>query len=222
MKDILLVSKPKGITSFDVIRELRKKLNIRKIGHAGTLDPMAEGLLMIGVGSGTKKINGLVGLNKEYIAEVLLGVGTDSLDAEGEVVERKVVLGIKEEDVVCAVNELVGSFEYEVPIYSAIKVEGKPLYYYARKGIKPPRIPKKKMEVFESEFLGLRKEGDVYIVRLRLVVSSGTYVRTLARVLGEKLGYPAHLVYLLRTKVGDFDIKNALCLDEVGSENLES
>lgn len=206
--EILLIDKPKGITSFDVIRRLRKKLNIRKMGHAGTLDPLATGLLLIGIESGTKKLKDLIGLPKVYEAEILLGKKTTTGDLEGEVIESKKVEDLEEEDVVKVLEGMLGDLQLPVPIYSAIKKEGKPLYKYARAGEKV-EIPIKTMKIYTMELLDMFPLDSMYVLSVRMEVGSGTYVRSVAEDVGKRLGIPATVKELRRTKVGEFDVKNA-------------
>ena len=216
--DILLVHKPKGITSFDVIRKLRKILNIKKIGHAGTLDPLAHGLMIVGIGPGTKKMTQYLKLPKTYIAEVLLGKSTTTGDLEGEVVEEKVVhkADLKKRDIEDAVDSMIGSHSYQVPLYSAIKVEVKPLYWYARNNQEPPHIPTKEMNVSSIQLLDHYASGKEFIVKVRISVSSGSYIRTLGEELGKRLGYPATLKGLYRVTIGEYQDQNAYQFDDIG------
>ncbi|MCI5108373.1 MAG: tRNA pseudouridine(55) synthase TruB [Candidatus Pacebacteria bacterium] len=203
MKDIILIDKPKGITSFDCIRILRKKLGIRKMGHAGTLDPLATGLMIIGIGPGTKKLNEYLKLDKTYGTTVLVGVSTDTGDIDGKVLKEEVFdlddKGIKE-----ALDKLVGKNILSVPKYSAIKKNGKPLYYYARNDI-DVEIPEKEMEVYDIRDVSYYKP----YIKFTVDVSSGTYIRSLVEELGKKLKVPLTLSDLRRTKIGEFDIKNS-------------
>ncbi len=212
MEDILLIDKPKGITSFDVIRILRRKLGIRKMGHAGTLDPLASGLMIIGINKGTKKLNEYLKLPKVYEAEVLLGQKTKTGDLEGEVLERKIVDAIDIKKVKTIIKDMKGKITLPVPLYSAIKIKGTPLYKHARKGtdIKPPE---KEMEILNIKLTNSFKHEDFYILALTIEVSSGTYIRSIAEELGKKLGIPATLANLRRTKIGKFKIENATKLD---------
>jgi len=208
-ENIILIDKPKGITSFDVIRRLRKKLGIRKMGHAGTLDPLASGLLIIGVEKGTKQLKDLIGLDKEYDAEVLLGIRTDMGDMEGEILEEKAVdIDSISANLGDVLNELVGVLELPVPIYSAIKRGGEALYKKARRGedVEPPI---KRMEIKSIELLDTKQVENKVVLNIRLEVSSGTYIRSIAEEIGHRLGVPATIQNLRRTKVGDFDIKDA-------------
>lgn len=215
--ELLLIDKPKGITSFDVIRRLRRTLNIKKMGHAGTLDPLASGLMIIGVGPGTKKLAGLVKLNKEYIAEVRIGERRSTGDLEGEVVESKKVEGLIVQEVETALASMIGELELPVSAYSAIKVDGTPMYKRARKaereGTVVSEVPVRQMQVYEAETLSYMIVGDFAVVTVRFLVGSGTYIRSLAEELGRRLGYPATLQNLRRTKVGDFDIEDAVTIE---------
>lgn len=207
-QNIILVDKPKGITSFDVIRKLRKELGIKKMGHAGTLDPLASGLMIVGVNDGTKLMNEFLKLPKSYDAEILLGTRTDTGDLEGKVLEEREVYDVEEGYVKEVIQNFKGIFDLAVPKYSAIKRAGKPLYEYAREGI-DMEVPVKPMEVFASRFLGLEQMKEGYIVRVSFDVASGVYIRSLVERLGAFLDVPATLANLQRTKIGDFDLKGA-------------
>lgn len=214
--DVLLVHKPKGITSFDVIRKLRRILGIKKIGHAGTLDPLAHGLMIVGIQSGTKKMQQYLKLPKTYIAEVLCGVSTTTGDLEGEIIEEKRVdnLDFKEDDIQAALDGMVGEHQLKAPRYSAIKVEGKPLYWYARNNQEPPFIPTKEMNVKKVMLLDHYSSGKHYVISVRIEVSSGTYIRTLGEELGKRLGYPSTLKKLYRVAIADYEDQNAFHLPE--------
>lgn len=213
--DILCIDKPTGISSFDVIRILRKKLGLRKMGHAGTLDPLATGLLVIGIGAGTKKLKEMIGLSKVYEAEVLIGVRTATGDLEGRVEEEKDASGLTEADIRNALEKMTGTLTLPVPKYSAVKVKGMPLYRAARRGelVVPP---KKEMSVTDTLVREVCFEGKTVVVAVRWSVSSGTYIRSLAEELGTRLGVPATLKSLRRTRVGELRVEDALLLDEVG------
>ncbi len=213
--DILLIDKPKGITSFDVIRQLRKKLDIRKMGHAGTLDPLATGLLLIGVGTGTKNLAGLVGLSKVYETDILLGAQTTTGDMEGEVIAKAEVVGLEKKQVEEVLAGFIGGVKLAVPAYSAVKVDGKRLYAYAREG-KDIEAPMKEMKIFAMELVGMQEEGTQTVLSVRMSVGSGAYVRSIAEEVGRRLGVPATVKELRRTRVGDkerdgvqFDISDA-------------
>lgn len=212
-KEILCIDKPKGITSFDVIRLLRKKLNIKKIGHAGTLDPLATGLMVIGVGQGTKKLTEYIKLPKEYIAEVLIGEKRSTGDMEGKILEEVVVTDLDEDSVREELHNMVGILRLPVSAYSAIKKGGIPMYKRARKAEKNggivENVPIRDMEVTQTELLSISRKKDRVVLEIRFVVGSGTYIRSLGEELGKRLGYPATLQNLRRTQVGDFRIENA-------------
>ena len=220
MEELLLIDKPKGITSMDVIRRLRKDLNIRKIGHAGTLDPLATGLMLVGVGAGTKKLAELIKLDKEYIAEIRIGERRSTGDLEGEILEEKSVTEAEEilrSKISSTLDELIGTNSYPVSAYSAIKVDGVPMYKRARRAEKRGQIvdevPVRDMTVYVAELLDFSltnsAEKNRAVATVCFHVASGTYIRSLAEALGRKIDYPATLQNLRRTRVGDFDIKNA-------------
>ena len=202
--DILLIDKPKGITSFDVIRILRKKLGIQKMGHSGTLDPLATGLMLIGVGSGTKKLETLIGLSKTYEAEILLGVKTDSGDITGNIIDQIEVPKLSESKLQKEIEAIVGAHELSVPIYSAIKKDGVPLYKYARSG-KDVIVPKKIMTVLSAKLVSFQENT----VTVFFEVASGTYVRTLAELLAHRLGAVGTIQNLRRLSIGEYSVKDA-------------
>jgi len=205
---ILLVDKPKGITSFDVIRILRKKIESKKMGHAGTLDPMATGLMIIATDADTKKLSEFLGLPKSYEAEITLGVRTDTSDMEGKVVEEKTIPTDVNEGVVGAVlSSMVGDINLPVSLYSALKRGGKPLYEYAREGkeIEAPVRTMRVDSVIFTSFDGVR-------IHATFAVGSGTYIRSLAEEVGKRLNTVATLSALRRISVGDFKIEDAMSL----------
>lgn len=210
-KEIILINKPKGISSFDVIRILRKKLGIRKMGHAGTLDPLASGLLIIGVDKGTKKLKDFLKLPKVYLMDILLGKRTETGDLEGEILEKKEIKEIDIEKVIKVLNNLEGEIELPIPVYSAAKISGQPLYKLARKGIKV-KPPKKKMRIYSLKLLNHSKTENGFILKIEMNCGAGTYARTIAEEIGKRLGFPATLANLKRTKIGDFDIEKAVKL----------
>lgn len=207
-ENIILVDKPKGITSFDVIRRLRKELGIKKMGHAGTLDPLANGLMIVGINEGTKKLEEFLKLDKTYIAEILFGKQTDTGDMEGEVIRESEVEYVEEDYVKEVINNFKGTFEIPVPKYSAIKSKGKPLYEYAREG-KEIETPIKPMKIYKSKFISLKEQEEGFVLKVEFDVASGVYIRSLAEYLGNFLDTPATLFNLTRTKIGDFELKNA-------------
>lgn len=215
--ELLLIDKPLGITSMDVIRRLRRILNIKKIGHAGTLDPLATGIMLVGVGPGTKKLMDLVKLDKEYVAEIRIGERRRTGDMEGEIIEEKEVTELLESEVLQALSSLTGSLELPVSAYSAIKVDGTPMYKRARKAERDGQVitevPLRVMRVDEAKLLKFELGGGRAVATVRFLVGSGTYIRSLAEELGRRLNYPATLQNLRRTKVGEFDIKDAVTIE---------
>lgn len=210
---ILLIDKPVGITSFDVIRRLRREPGVHKIGHAGTLDPLASGLMIVGVGEGTKKLTEYIKLPKEYIAEILVGERRSTGDMEGKVVEEKEVASMSRSDIEAVLKSMVGTYTLTVSAYSAIKKDGVPFYKRARKaereGGEVEDLPVRDMRIDEAEYLEHACDEGRCSIKVRLYVASGTYIRSLAEEFGRRLGYPATLKSLRRTKVGNFDIKDA-------------
>jgi tRNA pseudouridine55 synthase len=218
MEQLLLIDKPKGITSFDVIRRLRRELGIKKMGHAGTLDPLASGLMLIGVGEGTKQLTGLIKQDKEYVAEVLLGERRSTGDMEGEILEELDVLFIDEEEVRDVLTSMHGTLYLPVSAYSAIKKDGVPMYKHARKAEKTGKtihdVPMRTMQVHEAELLAIEQKENRAVLTVRFSVGSGTYIRSLAEEIGKRMGCPATLQNLRRTKVGTFDVEDARQLSD--------
>ena len=221
--DLLLIDKPKGITSFDVIRRLRRQYTQNhigekapKMGHAGTLDPLATGLMLVGVGQGTKRLTGLTKLNKEYIAEVRFGMSTSTGDLEGEAIDEKEITAPVEkltQQVSALITEMVGQLTLPVSAYSAIKVDGVPMYKRARKAEKTGEVvedvPLRTMNVHSAAVLSTKIQERYFVAEICFLVGSGTYIRSLGVELGNRLGYPATLQSLRRTKVGEFEVENA-------------
>lgn len=215
MLGVVLIDKPLGITSHDVIARLRRRFNTRRIGHAGTLDPLATGLLVVAVGPATRFLQYLPLEPKEYVGVIRFGIETTTQDAEGEVVAEKPVPKDLLFEVDYAMPEFKGSIQQIPPMYSAVKKEGKPLYTYARRGEAVEREPR---SVFISEVEVLDQHGND--VEIRVVCSGGTYMRTYAHDLGQRLGCGAHLASLRRTRVGKFEIEDAVTLEEVSEDDV--
>jgi len=207
---VLLINKPLEWTSFDVVNKLRYKLRTKKIGHAGTLDPLASGLLIICTGKMTKRIEEFQAQEKEYTGKFVLGQSTPSYDLETEVSEAQDISSITENHVRSATEKFMGSIQQVPPLHSAIKVDGKRAYKLARKG---KEVELKAREVFirEFEITSIEKPS----VSFRVVCSKGTYIRSLARDFGHALGTVAYLSELCRTRIGDFKLSNALTIDQV-------
>jgi len=210
MEGVLLVDKPQGLTSHDVVYRLRRKLSMKKIGHAGTLDPMATGLLIMLIGKATRISQYLMSVDKVYEGEATLGVVTDSQDAEGEMMETRPVPEFTEVQVREVMKGFLGDQYQTPPMHSAIKVDGVKLYHLARKGEEVAREPRFiRVSAFNLLSFALPK------LTFDLHCTKGTYVRTIAHDLGQKLGCGAHLSALRRTGSGKFTIGQCLTLDEI-------
>lgn len=207
---LILVDKPLDWTSFDVVAKIRNLLRIKKIGHAGTLDPKATGLLILAVGKATKSIESIQAEYKEYIAEIKLGVTTASFDSESEEENPKDFSFVDKEMFENALKTFLGKQLQTPPIYSAKKVNGKRLYKYARKN-EEVEIKKSEIEIFELELL----DFSLPYIKFRMLCSKGVYVRSLANDLGEKLQTGAYLTGLRRSKSGDYNVANALSMDKI-------
>jgi len=215
MEGVLLVDKPRDHTSHDVVARLRGKLKMKRIGHAGTLDPMATGLLIILVGKATRVSQFLISLDKEYEGTIELGKVTDTQDADGEVMETRPVPPLTEADVLAAIKTFQGDQYQMPPMYSAIKIAGVPLYKSARKGEEIVREPRF-IRVINWDLTRFALPQ----LDFRLRCTKGTYVRTLAHDLGQKLGCGAHLSALRRTATDKFNVSQALTLDQIQALSL--
>lgn len=203
---IFLVDKPSGPTSFWIVKQIRRVLRIKKVGHAGTLDPMASGLLVICAGRpATRIIERLMVGEKEYVATLRLGIETDTLDREGEIIAERPVPEIDRTVVEGCLATFVGEQMQTPPRFSALKHKGKPLYYYARRGIEVVKEPRP-VEIKSVECLDLDHES----LTIRVVCGKGTYIRTLAADIGNALGCGAHLTELRRTRSGPFSVSDCL------------
>ncbi len=212
---ILLINKPRGMTSHDVVHKVRKKLQIKRVGHAGTLDPLAEGLLIIAVGSATRFLNYLSLDPKVYEGEMRLGVTTTTQDAEGDTISESEWQHITIQQLKETASAFLGEIEQLPPMFSAVKVQGKPLYTYARKGQDIERKTKK-VQIHDFQITELNPP----VAHFRVSCSTGTYVRTLVHDLGQKLKCGAYLKSLKRLQVGMFSLEKAYDLDEISKENL--
>jgi tRNA pseudouridine55 synthase len=210
LEGILLVDKPKEHTSHDVIARLRKKLQMKRIGHAGTLDPMATGLLVVLLGKATKASQYITSLDKEYTGEITLGVVTNSQDADGEIMSTAPVPDLTEDALLRHMKTFVGDQYQMPPMHSAIKIDGVPLYKLAHKGKEIEREPRF-IRIDRFDLLRYAKP----VIEFRLLCSKGTYVRTVAHDLGAKIGCGAHLSVLRRTSTDKFRIEEAITLDEI-------
>lgn len=220
LEGILLIDKPTGMTSHDVVDKVRRKLRMKRIGHAGTLDPMATGLLIILVGKATKLSQYLTSLDKTYSGTITLGVATNTQDADGEVAVTKPVPELSQAQVEEALRSFVGDQYQTPPMFSAVKINGQRLYKLARKGLEVEREPRfVRVSRYEITRFELPQIG------FSLDCSKGTYVRTLASDLGDKLGCGAHLSSLRRDASDRFSVKDAVGLDafmEMGAPEIEA
>lgn len=211
---ILIVNKPKGITSRDVDSIISKKFDTKKVGHTGTLDPLASGVLIVLLNKATKVSQDITSNDKEYIATVKVGVETDTLDVTGKV--TKVFKQNRKIDLEKVLKSFQKTYLQEVPIYSAVKVNGKKLYQYARENISV-QLPKKEVTIKEIELL----EQDDDTFKFRCLVSKGTYIRSLIRDIGESVDIPMMMQDLVRTREALFDINDSFTLDEIEKDNYE-
>lgn len=209
---VLLINKPFQWTSFDVVNKLRYRLRIKKVGHAGTLDPLATGLLIICTGKMTKRIEEFMGLEKEYTGKFILGKTTPSHDLETGVVEGKDISDLTDEQVYDATKALTGNIQQLPPMHSAIKIGGKRAYQFARRGQEVDLKPRE-VEVTTFEITRIQLPE----VNFRIVCSKGTYIRSIARDFGDALGVGAYLTDLCRTRIGNFKLEDAVNVDDIVS-----
>ena len=214
MNGILVVNKEKGYTSLDVVNIVSKVLNTKKVGHTGTLDPIAEGVLVLTIGMCTKLCDYLTSNYKEYDAEFELGYETDTLDNTGSVLKTS-NKKVSEEEIVNVINSFVGEYNQEVPKYSAVKINGKKLYEYARNE-EEVSLPSRLVDIKNIEVIDVGK-----VIKIKCMVSKGTYIRSLIRDIGVKLGTYATMTNLLRTKQGMFDIKTSYKLEDIKNGTYE-
>lgn len=215
MDGFLIINKKENITSRDVVNIVCKKMHTKKVGHTGTLDPMAKGVLVIAVNKALKLVDDITSLNKEYIAEVTLGIKTDTLDITGNVLEKSKVTSVSKESIEQVLNSFIGKYDMEVPIYSAVKVNGKKLYEYAREG-KSVELPIKKVYINSIELLSINQNKFTF----KCNVSKGTYIRSLINDICKKLDVIGCMSDLIRTKQGKFNIEDSIDLDDI-NENTK-
>lgn len=216
MTGILIVDKPAGWTSHDVVAKLRGILKERRIGHAGTLDPMATGVLPVFVGRATRAVEFMENADKEYVAALRPGIITDTQDTTGNIISRKDV-NLKAGDIEAVLGKFRGDTEQLPPMYSAVKIGGRKLYEYARRGVEVERKARK-VSISELELTG-EKNGDFI---LRVVCSKGTYIRSLCADIGERLGCGAAMSSLVRTRAGAYKIDSAHSMEEIISLGKDS
>ena len=217
---ILIVNKPSGITSRDVVNIVGKTLNTKKVGHTGTLDPMATGVLVLCLGNALKVCEIITANDKEYIAKVILGIETETLDTTSPIINTKKT-NITKEEIEKVLNSFKGSYLQEVPKYSAVKINGKKLYEYAREG-KEIELPKKMVTIYDIQLISdITYYNDTTTFYIKTTVSKGTYIRSLIRDIGYKLNTYGCMDSLERTRQGIFNIDNSYTLEEIKNNNYK-
>lgn len=220
MNGILIVNKPKNYTSRDIINIISKKLNTKKVGHTGTLDPIAEGVLVVPIGRALKISELLTSEKKEYIAKVILGYETDMLDITGKEIKRNIP-NVDKDKLIEVLNSFIGKYNQEVPMYSAVKVNGRKLYEYARSNIKITP-PSKIVEIYSISLLeGPIYKDDTVEFTMKCEVSKGTYIRSLIRDIAYKLSTYGTMKELIRTKQGSFLLEDAFTLEDIQKDNYK-
>ena len=215
MNGLIVVNKEKGWTSRDVVNKISSIFDTPKVGHTGTLDPLAQGVLVVALNEGVKLVDLLVSENKEYIAEVQPGILTDTLDLEGKVLEQK-SYHLDKEKIISVLNSFLGKSKQEVPLHSSVKVNGRRLYDYARNNLEV-ELPKRDIEVFAIELLDMEDDSFTF----KVSVSKGTYSRSLIRDIGVKLDIPCTMKNLIRTKQGPYLLEDSYTLEEIASGNYK-
>lgn len=216
MDGVIIVNKPAGMTSHDVVNRIRKIFKTKKVGHCGTLDPDATGVLVVAVNKATKLLQFLTADNKEYIATLSLGTATDTYDASGQVTATKEYVPISDKKILACLNSFVGEQEQIPPMHSAIKVKGKKLYEYARNN-EMVEIPKRVITIDYIELISIVDN----LVKFKVGCSKGTYIRSLCFDIAKKLDYPGHMYSLIRSKSGDFSLSDSYSLEEIENGEFE-
>lgn len=214
MNGVIILNKPANITSRDVINQLTKILNTKKIGHTGTLDPIATGVLVICIGKYTKLCEVLTSTYKEYIATIKLGLKTDTLDITGNILNKEEIPNLSEIQIINVLESFLGKSIQTTPIYSAVKINGKKLYEYAREG-KEIELPKREIDIQKIELLSYKKNE----ITFKTTVSKGTYIRALIDDICTKLNVIGTMSSLIRTKQGNFSLENAYTIEEIAKKN---
>lgn len=215
MNGILLVNKQENMTSRDVVNEVCKIFNTKKVGHTGTLDPMAKGVLVLALGTSLKIVNNITCLDKEYITKITLGIKTDTLDNTGKIISKEKINNIDVKQIDKVLNSFLGDYHMQVPLYSAVKVNGKKLYEYARNNIKV-ELPYKDVKIYEIERISdLIYENDKISFKFKCKVSKGTYIRSLINDIAKKLNTIGIMSELTRIKQGKFSIEDCYTLEDV-------
>ena len=215
--EIIIINKDSGYTSRDVVNKLNKILNTKKIGHTGTLDPLASGVMIILTNKYTKLCDIILMDDKEYIAEIKLGLSTDTLDITGNIISKEKTKKLAIQDINKVLKDYTKEYYQEVPIYSAVHVQGKRLYEYARSN-EEVELPKKLVKIKELELLDYHDD----LIKIRCVVSSGTYIRALIKDICESLNVLGTMNSLIRTRVGLFTIEDSYTLEDIATNNYQS
>lgn len=215
MQGAIIVNKAPDMTSRDVINILNKKFNTKSIGHTGTLDPIAEGVLVCLIGKYTKLTDILINHDKEYIASFKLGILTDTLDITGKILKEEKI-NLTKEEIQKTILSFKGKYNQEVPIYSAVKINGKKLYEYARNN-EEITLPKREVNIYDIELLNIDND----IITIKTKVSKGTYIRSLIRDIGLKLNTNATMTKLIRTKLDKFTIEESYTLEDIQNDNYK-
>lgn len=217
MNTVINLNKPWGISSQLAVTKVRRLLNVKKAGHAGTLDPIATGILLVCLGEATKITRFLTDTDKEYIALMKLGEKTDTLDSEGEVIKKTDCLSLEEDHIRQVVGSFKGTIRQTPPMFSAVKIGGSPLYKLARKGLTVERA-ERVVTIHSLEITAL----DLPFLEIKVSCSKGTYIRTLCSDIGDTLGVGAHMTALNRTRIGDFRIEDSITLEELGDQSVKA
>lgn len=220
MNGILLIDKPSGLTSRDVVNIVGKSLGTKKIGHTGTLDPLATGVMVLCVGKYTKLVEMLTSYNKTYEASIVLGIKTDTLDITGKVLEEKCP-NISLPDILLALKKFEGVYDQEVPIYSAVKINGKKLYEYAREN-KTIELPKRRVNISKISLISdIKYENNKTLFSIRCNVSKGTYIRSLINDIASSLNTIGVMKELRRIEQGNFNIENCYKISDIKNNNFK-
>ena len=221
MDGIVLINKEKNCTSRDVVNQVSKILKTKKIGHTGTLDPIATGVLVLCIGKATKLVEVITSYDKEYEAEVILGIKTDTKDITGEILKEEKAI-ISKENIEKCLKQMIGTYNQTVPIYSAVKINGKKLYEYARNN-EEIELPKRKVTIKELKLISdITYEKEKTKFKIKCHVSKGTYIRVLCEDIAERLGTVGLMKNLCRTRVNEFDIEDSCKIEQIAKEKIIS
>lgn len=213
---LIIIDKPKDYTSRDIVNIIEKHFDTPKVGHAGTLDPLATGILIIATGTALKALEFITDDIKEYIATVKMGILTDTLDVTGNIIKEDKNINIDKSTLEQTLKTFVGKYDQEVPLYSSVRVNGKRLYSYAR-GKESVELPKREIEIYDIELLSLENDEFTF----RATVSKGTYIRSLIRDIGDKLNILCTMKELRRTRQGEFTLDDAITLEDLHNDNIK-